>query len=106
LSLQGEPPGSNLQVGEQQSPAAVLPSSHCSPASTRPFPQTTITHEGSLVGSKTCVHASAASLQASSVQMSASAQLRAAPPAQTPAPLQVSPVVQKSPSLQAEPFGS
>src|SRR5262249_10438364 len=32
---------SNVQVGEQQSPAAVLPWSHVSPASTTPLPQTT-----------------------------------------------------------------
>src|SRR6516225_2930510 len=33
------PSGSIWQVGEQQSPAAVLPSSHVSPASTIPLPQ-------------------------------------------------------------------
>src|SRR2546425_1069885 len=32
--------GSNWQVGEQQSPATVLPSSHCSPGSRTPLPQT------------------------------------------------------------------
>src|SRR5262245_7225786 len=33
------PPGSNWQVGEQQSPATWLPSSHCSPADTTWSPQ-------------------------------------------------------------------
>src|SRR5438552_12009282 len=41
-AVQGEPSGSNLHVGEQQSPARVLPSSHCSPASRTPLPQTLI----------------------------------------------------------------
>src|SRR5262245_27619219 len=38
-SLQRVPSGSIWQVGEQQSPAAVLPSSQVSPASTMPLPQ-------------------------------------------------------------------
>ena len=33
------PDGSNWQVGELQSPATVLPSSHCSPGSRCPSPQ-------------------------------------------------------------------
>src|SRR5439155_20315168 len=37
---QGAPAGSNWQVDEQQSPSSVLPSSHCSPGSTTPLPQT------------------------------------------------------------------
>src|SRR5438093_583979 len=40
LLAQAWPAGSNWQVGEQQSPAARLPSSHCSPRSTTPLPQT------------------------------------------------------------------
>src|SRR5437870_1936058 len=39
LLAQAWPAGSNWQVGEQQSPATRLPSSHCSPRSTTPFPQ-------------------------------------------------------------------
>src|SRR5262245_24281612 len=39
-SLQLVPSGSIWHVGEQQSPAAVLPSSHVSPASRTPSPQT------------------------------------------------------------------
>src|SRR5262249_55762084 len=35
------PGASSVQVGEQQSPASVLPSSHVSPASITPLPQTT-----------------------------------------------------------------
>src|SRR5207253_2948949 len=42
-SVHGVPPGSNRQDAEQQSPLAVLPSSHSSPASITPLPQ-----EGSL----------------------------------------------------------
>jgi hypothetical protein len=38
-SLHGAPSGSTAQSGEQQSPESVLPSSHCSPASTLPSPQ-------------------------------------------------------------------
>src|SRR5262245_54513473 len=41
-AVQGEPRGSNLQAGEQQSPASVLPSSQSSPASRIPLPQTSI----------------------------------------------------------------
>src|SRR5438094_3201718 len=41
-AVQGEPTGSNLQVGEQQSPASLLPSSQASPASRIPLPQTSI----------------------------------------------------------------
>src|SRR5437762_3000917 len=41
-AVQGEPSGSNLQVGEQQSPASLLPSSQSSPASRMPLPQTSI----------------------------------------------------------------
>src|SRR5947208_4820422 len=41
-AVQGEPSGSNVHVGEQQSPARVLPSSHCSPTSRTPLPQTLI----------------------------------------------------------------
>ena len=41
-AVQGEPSGSNLHVGEQQSPARVLPSSHCSPTSRTPLAQTLI----------------------------------------------------------------
>src|SRR3989454_108699 len=37
---QGAPAGSNWHVDEQQSPATVLPSSHCSPGSRTPLPQT------------------------------------------------------------------
>src|SRR5207237_352259 len=40
LLAQAWPAGSNWQVGEQQSPATRLPSSHCSPRSTTPLPQT------------------------------------------------------------------
>src|SRR5437870_873894 len=40
LLAQAWPAGSNWQVGEQQSPATRLPSSHCSPRSTTPFPHT------------------------------------------------------------------
>src|SRR5437016_605505 len=40
LFAQAWPAGSNWQVGEQQSPATRLPSSHCSPRSTTPLPQT------------------------------------------------------------------
>src|SRR5438552_2154913 len=40
LLAQAWPAGSNWQVGEQQSPATRLPSSHCSPRSTMPLPQT------------------------------------------------------------------
>src|SRR5207244_3011941 len=40
LFAQAWPAGSNWQVGEQQSPATRLPSSHCSPRSTTPFPHT------------------------------------------------------------------
>src|SRR5439155_9927151 len=40
LGVQGEPPASNSQIGEQQSPATRLPSSHCSPRSRTPLPQT------------------------------------------------------------------
>src|SRR5438552_1521626 len=36
---QGWPRGSDMQSGEQQSPATRLPSSHCSPRSSTPFPQ-------------------------------------------------------------------
>src|SRR5881398_257321 len=39
LLAQAWPAGSNWQVGEQQSPAMRLPSSHCSPRSTTPLPQ-------------------------------------------------------------------
>src|SRR5207302_1448703 len=39
LLAQAWPAGSNWQVGEQQSPATRLPSSHCSPRSTTPLPQ-------------------------------------------------------------------
>src|SRR5439155_18735358 len=39
-AVQGEPSGSNVHVGEQQSPASLLPSSHCSPTSRTPLPQT------------------------------------------------------------------
>src|SRR5262245_55933042 len=38
-SSQGVPVGSIRQADEQQSPLAVLPSSHCSPGSRVPFPQ-------------------------------------------------------------------
>src|SRR5215470_12661936 len=38
-ATQGEPRGSNLQVGEQQSPASVLPSSQSSPGWRMPSPQ-------------------------------------------------------------------
>src|SRR5436853_6958425 len=41
-AVQGEPSGSNAHVGEQQSPASLLPSSHCSPTSRTPLPQTSI----------------------------------------------------------------
>src|SRR5437899_12557646 len=41
-AVQGEPSGSNVHVGEQQSPASLLPSSHFSPASRIPLPQTSI----------------------------------------------------------------
>ena len=40
LLAQPWPAGSNWQVGEQQSPATRLPSSHCSPRSRTPLPQT------------------------------------------------------------------
>src|SRR5881397_297490 len=40
LLAQAWPAGSNWQVVEQQSPATRLPSSHCSPRSTTPLPQT------------------------------------------------------------------
>src|SRR5438445_808526 len=40
LLAQAWPAGSNWQVGEQQSPATRLPSSHCSPRSSTPFPHT------------------------------------------------------------------
>src|SRR5207249_2069600 len=40
LLAQAWPAGSNWQVGEQQSPATRLPSSHCSPRSRTPLPQT------------------------------------------------------------------
>jgi len=36
-----EPDASNWQVEPQQSPFAVLPSSHCSPGSTTPLPHAT-----------------------------------------------------------------
>jgi hypothetical protein len=39
LSGQGLPDGSKVQVALQQSPPAILPSSHASPASTAPLPQ-------------------------------------------------------------------
>src|SRR5437899_2252442 len=39
LLAQAWPAASNWQSGEQQSPATRLPSSHCSPRSTTPFPQ-------------------------------------------------------------------
>src|SRR5262245_37386480 len=38
LSLHAPPAASNVHVGEQQSPAALLPSSHASPASSVPLP--------------------------------------------------------------------
>src|SRR6266571_4363454 len=41
-AVQGEPSGSNLHVGEQQSPASLLPSSQSSPASRMPLAQTSI----------------------------------------------------------------
>ena len=41
-AVQGEPSGSNVHVGEQQSPASLLPSSHCSPTSRTPLAQTLI----------------------------------------------------------------
>src|SRR5881392_1529518 len=40
VPVHGAPAGSNWQVDEQQSPSSVLPSSHCSPGSTTPLPQT------------------------------------------------------------------
>src|SRR6266705_3193196 len=41
-AVQGEPSASNLHVGEQQSPASLLPSSQSSPVSRMPLPQTSI----------------------------------------------------------------
>ena len=41
-SVQALPGASRWQSGEQQSPAVVLPSSHCSPASWVPLPQTAV----------------------------------------------------------------
>src|SRR4029077_2014777 len=41
-AVQGEPRGSNLQVGEQQSPASLLPSSQSSPGWRMPSPQRSI----------------------------------------------------------------
>src|SRR5947199_9233274 len=41
-AVQGELSGSNAHVGEQQSPASLLASSHCSPTSRPPLPQTLI----------------------------------------------------------------
>src|SRR5438034_7321832 len=42
VEVQAEPSGSNLHVGEQQSPASLLPSSQSSPASRMPLPQMSI----------------------------------------------------------------
>ena len=41
MSGHGDPAGSKVQVALQQSPPSVLPSSHSSPGSTTPLPQTT-----------------------------------------------------------------
>jgi hypothetical protein len=41
---QEDPDDSNWQVAEQQSPPTVLLSSHCSPLSTVPLPQTAAVH--------------------------------------------------------------
>src|SRR5712691_688167 len=41
-AVQAEPSGSNAHTAEQQSPASLLPSSHCSPTSRVPLPQTSI----------------------------------------------------------------
>src|SRR5881398_2720806 len=41
-AVQGEPSASNLHTEEQQSPLSLLPSSHCSPTSRMPLPQTSI----------------------------------------------------------------
>src|SRR5215472_7911935 len=48
-SLHGEPAGSKWQVELQQSPFSVLPSSHCSPGSTLPFPHSPAVTVGVLV---------------------------------------------------------
>ena len=40
VSLHALPGGSYWQVGEQQSPLAAFPSSHCSPSSAVPLPHT------------------------------------------------------------------
>src|SRR5206468_12901137 len=40
VPVHGAPTGSSWHVESQQSPATVLPSSHCSPGSTMPLPQT------------------------------------------------------------------
>jgi hypothetical protein len=89
-SSQAEPESSKVQLAEQQSPSSVFPSSHSSPDSTVPFPQT----------------AAGSQVSVPSLQVSVAGSQGGVPGWQSFTASQVSAPLQKSPSSQSRSSGA